>query len=98
MEKFYLADEKHRSVKGEIVDLKGLLYFKQDRSGYEGKATKDHLKEYPRAFEEFRKLNPDYVLPDYLRELVIGHPESFKQEAKPQVAAVVEEVAPVQPD
>lgn len=72
MNKFYLADETHRKVTGELVELKGMLYFTQERSGYDGKATKDHVKQYPGEYEAFRKANPDYVLPDSFKDVAIG--------------------------
>lgn len=71
---FYLADEKHKSITGAVVELKGLLYFKQDRSGYDGKATKDHVKQNPDAFKEFKKLHPDYVLPESFSDVEVGAP------------------------
>lgn len=74
MNEFYLVDEKHKSIKGNIVELKGLLYFKHSRAGYDGKANKDHIKQYPGEFENFMKANPDYVLPDSLKDVEIGAP------------------------
>ncbi len=90
MQEFYLADEKHKSIKGDIVELKGLLYFRQSKSGYDGKATKDQVSQYPGEYESFRKANPDYVLPDSLKELAIGAPEVTPQPEK-VVAPVVAE-------
>ena len=72
MQSFYLADVKEKSVKGDIVDTKGVLFFKQDRSGYDGKATKEHVKSYPHEFQNFKNANPDFVLPDTFVDVEIG--------------------------
>lgn len=87
---FYLADETHRNITGELVHLKGLLYFKHERAGYEGKATKEHIKEYGIQFQEFKTKNPSYVLPESFRDFEIG-----LVSAVAQPVAVVVPVAPV---
>lgn len=91
MVKFYLADEKHMTIKGDVVELNGVLYFTQDKSGFEGKATKDHVKQYPGQFEEFVKAHPEYVLPASFSDATIGDAVSTAQVAP--VAPVVEEPA-----
>jgi len=72
--KFYLADEKHINIKNEVVEIKGLLYFEMPKAGYNGKATKDHIKQYRGLFQEFKVANPDYVLPVSLTDLEFGSP------------------------
>jgi len=71
---FYLADEKHKSLSGSTVDLKGLLYFRQARSGYDGKASKEHVRDYAGLFGEFMTSRPDYVLPESFTKEEVGQP------------------------
>ena len=80
---FYLADETHKTVSGEVVKLENVLYFRQARSGFDSKADKDHVKNYAILFGEFKKAHPDYVLPASFTGEQIGS------------ASVVEAVAPV---
>lgn len=88
---FYLANEKHRTVTGEIVEINSVLYFKLDKTGFDGKATKEHVKDYADQFGLFKKANPDYVLEDRLKEpdLIVGSP------SVEAVAAPVVESSPV---
>ncbi len=87
---FYLAKETHRNVKGELVETKDVLCYRQARSGYDGKATWDHVKSYPGLYEEFRKANPDYKLPVSWSDVNLGAPILTEQPAP----AVKEKVAP----
>ena len=88
---FYLVDEKHKSVTGEVVTLKDVLYFKFDRAGFDGKAVKDHVKRFPVEYEAFRKLHPDYVLPASFSDEQVG-----SASAQVVAAPVVEEVPVVE--
>lgn len=90
MQHFYLADETHATVKGDLVELKGVLYFKQDRSGFDGKATKEHVKNYPIAFQAFKDAHPDFVLPASFSSVEVGAPVSAPQAPAPVVAAPAE--------
>lgn len=60
---FYLVDEKHKTVKGDVVEIKDVLYFRQSKSGFDNKATKDHVKAYPGLFQELLNKHPKFVLP-----------------------------------
>jgi len=90
MQSFYLADEQHKTLKGDVVEFKGVLFFKQDRSGFDGKATKDHVKGYPKEFQLFKDAHPEFVLPDSFLDLEVGQPVSA-----PAAVAPVAEAAPV---
>lgn len=79
---FYLRDEEHRAVDGSIVKHEGVLYLKQPKSGFDNKATKDHVKAYPGQFQEFLTANPGYVLPDSFKEAQIGDPTNTVVEPK----------------
>ena len=76
---FYLANETHKKVTGELVELKDVLYFKQERSGFDGKATKDHVEQYPGQYETFRREHPDFVLPVSFSGVEIGSPTAKRQ-------------------
>lgn len=80
---FYLADEKHKSIQGVVVELKGLLYFRQERSGFDGKADKSHVKNYPHLFEEFMKSHPEYVLPASFSPEEVGQASAQEVKALP---------------
>ena len=95
MNEFYLRDEIHRTIGGALVELKGVLYFKQGASGFDNKATSDHVKMCPIQFEYFKRANPDYVLPEAWFDVSIGQPTSALAVAEVAVEASVEEVAPV---
>jgi len=69
MEKIY---KKKSLTKGEIVELKDVLYFSQPKSGYDNKATKDHVKAYPGLFQEFLTAHPKFVLPKNFTPEEIG--------------------------
>lgn len=69
---FYLADEKHKKVTGEVVEHKDVLYFRQARSGFDNKATKEHVKSHPSDFQNFKNAHPDYKLPDSFVDVEIG--------------------------
>ena len=90
---FFLADEKHKTITGETVELKGLLYFRQARSGFDGKATKEHVKNYPTLFGEFVTKHPDFVLPSSFAPEEIGDPSAVTVAPEVVSAPVVE--APV---
>lgn len=70
---FYLADEKHATIKGEVIEHKNVLYFRQSRSGFDGKATKEHVKENPKLFSAFKKKFPEYQVPATWADVVIGY-------------------------
>jgi hypothetical protein len=71
MERFYLADEKHESLKhpGTVVEHKDVLQFEFKRPGVHGgppyhfdsRATEEHVRSYPEAFKEFKKAHPKWV-------------------------------------
>ena len=69
---FYLADETHKSVQGGVVKHENVLYFRQARSGFDGKADKDHVRNYASLFGEFLKSFPDYKLPESFTKEEIG--------------------------
>lgn len=60
-EKFYLVDERHAKITGGEVVLENVLYFKLDKAQFDGKATKDHVKQYAVAYGQFKGSHPDYV-------------------------------------
>jgi len=91
---FYLVDENHKTITGEVVTLKNVLYFKFDRANFEGKATKDHVKRFPVEYEAFRKLNPDFVLPASFSDEVIGAASVSAVVAPAVVEEAPAEVAP----
>lgn len=91
---FYLADETHKSITGELVKYADVLYFRQARSGFDGKADKDHVKNYAALFGEFMKSHPDYKLPEKFAKEEIGQPST---EVKPQ-AEIPSEKLPVSDD
>lgn len=90
MDGFYLADEKHKTVRGDVVEHKGVLYFRLGRAGFDGKATKEHVKGYPIHFQEFKDANPGFVLPSSFSDVEIGSPV-----AVPHVADATHPVAVV---
>jgi hypothetical protein len=63
MAEFFLADEKTVNIKGEVVKTPSVLHFKQDRAGFEGRATKEHVQGYSAEYGEFKKVHPDFKLP-----------------------------------
>lgn len=76
---FYLATITEKSIAGDHVVTKNVLCFKQDKSGYDGKATKDHVKQYPGEYETFRVTHPDYVLPESFSDIEIGAPQIMRE-------------------
>lgn len=82
---FYLRDETHKTVNGDNVVHKDVLFFKLAKAGFDGKATKDHVKRYPSQFSAFSVTNPSYKLPDHLSDVEIGSPKL--SEAKAEVKA-----------
>lgn len=87
---FYLVDEKHATIKGDVVELKDVLYFRQSKSGFDGKATKDHVKAAPGLYEEFRVAHPNYTLPASFHDVQIGHAVATVAAPAPAVEPVVE--------
>lgn len=85
---FYLQDVTHKNVKQEDVVHKDVLFFKQERSGFDGVATRDHVKQNPAEFENFSKAHPHYKLPDSFSEVEIGKPG-----ASATLSAPVQEIA-----
>ena len=71
---FYLRDETHKNVKNEDVVHKDVLFFKHDKAGFDGKATKEHVKSYPALFEAFSSAHPDYKLPEHFSKVEVGSP------------------------
>jgi hypothetical protein len=86
---FYLADETHKTISGGVVKLANLLYFRHAISGFDGKATKEHVKNYAVLFGEFKKSNQDYVLPESFVAEEVGAPSVVVVE-KPVVEVPVE--------
>lgn len=62
-QEFYLADEQYGKLDGTVGVNKDVLYFKQARSGYNGKADKDHVKNYATEYQQFKTAHPEYKLP-----------------------------------
>lgn len=97
---FYLVDEQHKTVHGEIVTIKDVLYFRHEKAGFDSKAVADHIKSYPIQFEDFQRKNPGFVLPasfgfsgvGFVSAARVVEPEPVVEVEAP---AVVEEVEPV---
>jgi hypothetical protein len=87
---FFLADEHHKKVNGEIVTLKNQLHFRHEKSGFESKAVPEHTKSYPELFKQFRLKHPDYVLPSSFSVEEIGSP-SVEIVPVVEIAPIVEE-------
>ena len=108
---FYLADERHVTVKldalqdaGKEVVNSGVLYFKFERAQHgstvpfilDGRATREQVKEFPAAFQAFKKLHPSFELPwsDLNVGEVVAKPVEVKRldpEVKPEAPAVTPE-------
>lgn len=88
---FYLKDLVHKNIKGEEVVEKDKLFFVLERAGFDGVATKEHVKNYSRSFHEFMLANPSYVLPNSFSDLEIGQPGHKVFEAPKVVAPVSDE-------
>ena len=73
---FYLRDEKHKTISGADIEHKGVLYFKLEKAGFDGVATKDHVKNYALEFNAFLHANPKYKLPGSFSDVEIGQPVS----------------------
>lgn len=73
---FYLADITHKvdgSRGGGTTTDRGVLCFRQARSGFDGKADKEHVKNYAGLFGEFLKAHPDYVMPESFVKEEVGY-------------------------
>lgn len=60
---FYLVNEKHGTATGSVIENLNVLYFRLNKAQYDGKATREHLKEYPDLYSSFKAEHPSYVLP-----------------------------------
>lgn len=93
MSEFYLATTTEKTLRGEHVVTKDVLCFKQPKSGYDGKATKDHVKQNPGEYEAFRVAHPDYVLPESFSDVELGTP-MVERQADLVVPAELDEKVP----
>lgn len=93
MSEFYLSTITEKTIAGDNLVTKDVLCFKQAKSGYDGKATKDHVAQNPDEYEAFRVKHPDYVLPERFTAGEIGAPVSVRQ--PDPVLPPVEPIAPV---
>ncbi len=99
-ERFYIKDDKVFNIREnkELV-LKDQLYFamripslgsdgKMDPNDFDGRATREHVKGYPRAFGDFSKANPGFILP---WDRVDGGPtfNAVKKEKEDHVSAKI---------
>lgn len=72
-ERFFLVTEKHIKAKtGNEVEVPNVLYFSFTRPNsipesipheLVSRATKQHIQDYPQAYQAFKALNPSYKLP-----------------------------------
>lgn len=68
--KFYLRDDNYVNILGKEVSEKGLLFFSLLRkmkgadfeTSFDNRATREHVKNYPTQYREFKNANPDYKL------------------------------------
>lgn len=73
------------SIKGVEVVEKDVLFFKFDKAGFDGVATKEHIKAHPGIFQEFLNTHPDFVLPKSFSEVEIGSPVLSARVVEPKV-------------
>jgi len=60
---FYLADEKSLGIDGKIKTVNNVLHFKFPKTGFDGRADREHLKNFEIDFSQFMEVNPEYVSP-----------------------------------
>ena len=61
MSEFYLGTESYVGLDGKERFIRGVLFFKQEKSGYDSRACEEHLRDYRPAYLAFKALNPGYV-------------------------------------
>jgi len=91
MGEFYLGDERVVGLNGKEKILKGILFFKLDKTGFNDRANKEHVKNYIFSYMKFKKAHPDFVLP-WEPEIVEAVAPAVVVEEVVQDVPVVEEV------
>lgn len=71
---FYLKTEIHKNIKNEDVIHKDVLFFKHEKSSFDGKATKEHVKNFNLQYQAFLASHPGFTLPDSFSDVEIGKP------------------------
>lgn len=96
MNEFYLRDETHSTIGGKLLEVKDVLYFKQSASGFDNKATSDHVKMCPSQFQKFLEAHPSFVLPEHFKDVAIGQPQSVPAVSEIALEVAVVEEAPIE--
>lgn len=78
---FYLKDFVHKNIKNEDVVESNKLFFRFDKAGFDGVATKEHVAANPGEFQAFLDANPDFVLPESFSAVAVKIGEPVVKEA-----------------
>lgn len=60
---FYLRNVSFETLGGKDALETGVLHFMQEKSGFDNRATRDHIKLYNKEYIAFKQANPNYTLP-----------------------------------
>jgi len=100
---FYLADEHFLGLDGKINVTPNVLHFKFPKTGFDGRADRDHVKNFEIDFSQFMEANPEYKLPwaeepshQYVNGQLLKPGEVFSvpvSDKKEETESVVEEIA-----